>query len=200
MDIPYRQIRAVYSERTIRVYQAYSDKIADAALMAGSLVSPFRLERMTWIKPSFLWMMYRSGWGKKAGQERILSIDIKREGFEWALKNSSLSHYQSKVYTSKEEWLKQKKKSSVTIQWDPERDIFLNKLDHRSIQIGLSGEAVKRYVKDWIVEIKEITPLCREIQEALKYKRIEPAMIMLPDEKIYPLPDIIENNIGIFHC
>ncbi|WP_422570328.1 DUF4291 family protein, partial [Erwinia billingiae] len=29
---------------------------------------------MTWIKPSFLWMMYRSGWGMKdPGQKRILA-------------------------------------------------------------------------------------------------------------------------------
>ena len=51
-------IRAVYGEHTIRVYQAYSDPIADAALAHGTFVSPpFKMERMTWIKPSFLWMM-----------------------------------------------------------------------------------------------------------------------------------------------
>ena len=59
-------IRAVYGEHTIRVYQAYSDPIADAALAHGTFVSPpFKMERMTWIKPSFLWMMYRAGWGLK---------------------------------------------------------------------------------------------------------------------------------------
>ena len=48
-------IRAVYGEHTIRVYQAYSDPIADAALAHGTFVSPsFKMERMTWIKPSFL--------------------------------------------------------------------------------------------------------------------------------------------------
>ncbi|MGS0572114.1 DUF4291 family protein [Xanthomonas oryzae pv. oryzicola] len=31
-SLPTRQIRAVYDEETIRVYQAYSDLIADAAL------------------------------------------------------------------------------------------------------------------------------------------------------------------------
>jgi len=61
-SIPLRQIRAVYEDRTIRVYQAYSAAIADTALARGTFVSPpFKMERMTWIKPSFLWMMYRSG-------------------------------------------------------------------------------------------------------------------------------------------
>ena len=33
--------------------------------------------RMTWIKPNFLWMMYRSGWAEKKGQENILAIYLK---------------------------------------------------------------------------------------------------------------------------
>ena len=82
-----KEVRAVYDSVTIRVYQAYSDSIAESALSRGRFVSPpFKMERMTWIKPSFLWMMYRAGWGfKDAGQKRILAIDIGREGFEWAL-------------------------------------------------------------------------------------------------------------------
>ncbi|MGW3630476.1 DUF4291 family protein, partial [Streptomyces sp. NPDC005122] len=48
---------------------------------------------MTWIKPSFLWMMYRCGWGSKEGQETVLAVEITREGFEWALRQVCLSHY-----------------------------------------------------------------------------------------------------------
>lgn len=94
MTIPNNQIRAYYTDETIRIYQAYSDIIADSALEHGTFVSPsFKIDRMTWIKPSFLWMMYRSGWAQKdANQKRILAIDIKREGFEWALMNGCLSH------------------------------------------------------------------------------------------------------------
>lgn len=85
-----KEIRAVYDEQTITVYQAYRKEIAEAAVKNQKFVSPFKLERMTWIKPSFLWMMYRSGWGSKEGQENILAIKIKRTGFEWALQNSCL--------------------------------------------------------------------------------------------------------------
>lgn len=42
---------------------------------------------MTWLEPSFLWMMYRSGCAQKEGQERVLAIDVTRSGFEWALRN-----------------------------------------------------------------------------------------------------------------
>lgn len=135
-------IRAVYGEHTIRVYQAYSDPIADAALAHGTFVSPpFKMERMTWIKPSFLWMMYRAGWGlKDEGQKRILAIDISREGFEWALRHACLSHPPAGM--GKDDWQRLKAQSPVRIQWDPERDLQLKALPYRSIQIGLSGEAV----------------------------------------------------------
>jgi hypothetical protein len=148
MHDPDRQIRAVYDERTIRVYQAYSREIAEPALANQRFVSPpFKLERMTWIKPSFLWMMYRAGWGlKDRGQERILAIDITRTGFEWALANSCSSSAPPGMAPG--EWALLKASKPVRIQWDPERDIYLQPLPYRSIQIGLSKEAVVRYVTE----------------------------------------------------
>jgi hypothetical protein len=77
-----RQIRAVYTDRTITLYQAFPSAIADAALASGTFVAPFSHSRATWIKPSFLWMAYRCGWAAKEGQERVLAIEILREGFE----------------------------------------------------------------------------------------------------------------------
>jgi len=87
-QMPYRQVRAVYDENTIAVYQAYPPEIAEPALAAGTFEPPFGMNRMTWIKPSFLWMAYRSGWASKPGQTCVLRIRIKRSGFESALANS----------------------------------------------------------------------------------------------------------------
>jgi hypothetical protein len=58
-EIPYRQIRALYDEENITVYQAYSAEIAVPAVEQQKLnASPqFKLGRMTWIKPSWAWMM-----------------------------------------------------------------------------------------------------------------------------------------------
>ncbi len=178
--VPFRQVRAVYDETTIRVYQAYGDAIADAALEAGSFAAPFSMTRMTWIKPSFLWMMYRSGWGlKDEGQRRILAIDITRDGFEWALRNASLSHGEA-VDTSK----------PVRVQWDPERSINLGRLEHRSIQIGLEGEAVRRYVEDWIVKISEVTDLAQRVNATR-----DPSL--LPAERPYPVPADSAGTLGM---
>ena len=57
---PHRQIRALYDEETITVYQAYSAEIAEPAVNAQRLnASPkFLGTRMTWIKTSWCWMMF----------------------------------------------------------------------------------------------------------------------------------------------
>jgi len=77
-------IRAVYDNDTIIVYQAFNKNIAESAVNNQTFISPpFKKERMTWIKPSFLWMMYRSGWATKENQENILAIKIKRSGLSF---------------------------------------------------------------------------------------------------------------------
>ncbi|WP_020408555.1 DUF4291 domain-containing protein [Hahella ganghwensis] len=195
---PHRQIRAVYTDKVIRVYQAYSDAIADSAIAHGTFVSlPFKMERMTWIKPSFLWMMYRSGWGKKdSGQNRILAIDIKRDGFEWALEHSCLSHFIDGCYTSKEEWLAVKNNSPVRIQWDPERDLHLQPLGYRAIQVGLSGEAVDLYVNEWIESITEVTELADTICALVELGKLEEARLLLPKEQVYPTSEGLAKKIN----
>lgn len=173
----------MYDAHTVRLYQAFSDEIADSALASGRFVSPpFKLERMTWVKPSFLWMMYRAGWGlKDEGQRRILAIDITREGLDWALSHSCPSHPDEGM--SREDWTKLKDASPVRIQWDPERDLFLQPMEHRAIQIGLSKEAVQRYVNEWICRISEVTPLAREIHALVQQGRVLEAKSKLPIEQ-----------------
>jgi len=185
MDIPEHQIRATYDEHTIRVYQAYSDEIADAALTRGTFASPpFKMDRMTWIKPSFLWMMYRAGWGyKDAGQCRILAIDISREGFQWALDHSCPSRPQPSM--SKEDWGKLKAASPVRIQWDPERDLHLRPLPYRAVQIGIGQEAILLYVNQWIQKITDITDSAHAMHDLVKRDQLEQAQIRLPVERPY---------------
>lgn len=165
--MPEHVIRAVFTDRTIRVYQAYRPEIALAALKTGRFVPPFKMERMTWIKPSFNWMMYRSGYASKPDQEFVLGIDITRAGFEWALEHATLSNFNGAVHGSPEQWANSLEAKCVRVQWDPERDWQLNAIEGvRAIQIGLSGEAVERYVREWIVNIEDVTPIARKLADA----------------------------------
>lgn len=188
-------IRAAYSERIIRVYQAYRPEIAMPALASGRFVPPFGMGRMTWIKPSFNWMMYRSGYATKPGQEVVLGIDITRDGFEWALENAALSGFTPTVHSSHEEWQRLLLEKPVRIQWDPERDYHLQEMKGvRTIQIGLSGEAVWRYVNEWIVRIDDMTNTAHQLNENLKRGTVPeqlPSMFEIP----YPLSDTLKQRI-----
>jgi hypothetical protein len=188
---PLRQIRADFDDTTLTVYQAYSPQIADAALKAGTFVPPFKLTRMTWIKPSFLWMMYRSGWATKPGQERIVAVRITREGFEEALASACLSHFDADVYADHAAWEERRRTSAVRVQWDPERGPSLEPLPWRSLQVGLMGVAARKYVTEWIADITDITDHAKRLRpEAAR------SGALLPRERPYPLPREIAQAIG----
>ena len=177
------KIRAFYTEDKIRVYQAYNEDIAREAIKRGTFGSNFKLDRMTWIKPSFLWMMYRCEKKKKENQENILAIDMKRNAFDFLVQNAIMSTYKEDMGISYAEWKEQIKKSDIRCQWDPERDVFGNPLKYRSIQLGLRGEAVKKFVNEWIVNISDVTDYVKELSK--KKNSGEDISLLLPKEKIY---------------
>ncbi|MER5277889.1 DUF4291 domain-containing protein [Streptomyces sp. NPDC002809] len=145
---------------------------------------------LTWIKPSFLWMMYRCGWAAKEGQETVLAVEISREGFDWALSHAELSHYERGVRPDRATWQRILRRAPARVQWDPERDLHLNRLPYRSLQLGLAGEASRRYADEWTVSIRDVTPLAREIHELAGAGRADEAARLLPDERPYPAPAV----------
>ncbi|MFI1162463.1 DUF4291 domain-containing protein [Streptomyces sp. NPDC020801] len=189
MEEPQRRIRAAHSESTITVYQAYSPDIGLPAVRDGRFPAVWKRDRMTWIKPSFLWMMYRCGWGAKAGQETVLAVEITRDGFEWALRHSCLSSYAREVHPDRATWQRQLKRAPTRVQWDPERDLHLQPLPYRSLQLGLSGEAAGRYADEWTVAIRDVTPLAQEIQVLVSGGDLDSAAGLLPRERPYPIGD-----------
>jgi len=186
---PLREIRAVHTADTVRVYQAYSPAIAEPALAAGKFVPPFSRSRMTWIKPSFLWMMHRSSWATAPGQERVLAISLRRDGFDWAVHNACLSSYDPRVHASQADWRRQLKASPVRVQWDPDRSVRMQPLPHRAVQIGLTGDALRRYVDEWTVSITDVTPLAHSIHDLVRAGDIERADALRPKERPYDTKD-----------
>ncbi|MFF4727228.1 DUF4291 domain-containing protein [Streptomyces mirabilis] len=185
MEEPRRAVRALHTESTITVYQAYSPEIGIPAVREGRFPAVWKRDRMTWIKPSFLWMMYRCGWATKAGQETVLAIEITRDGFEWALRHACLSSYVRGLHPDRSTWQRQLKRAPARVQWDPERDLHLRPLTYRSLQLGLSGEAVKRYADEWTVAISDVTPLARKVHELVRRSELDAAAALLPEERPY---------------
>lgn len=157
-----RHILAQYDAETVVVYQAYRPAIGGFAVRHGYFGGEFSLDRMSWVKPNFLWMMYRSGWGAKEGQEVVLAIWLKRNGFDSILSQAVHSTYDKGLYVSEREWKEAIKSSDVRLQWDPDHDPAGRKVERKAIQLGLRGQALAKYAREWTVEIEDISEFVRE--------------------------------------
>lgn len=193
---PKHQIRAAHTASTVTVYQAYAPEIGQPAARDGHFPAAWKRDRMTWIKPSFLWMMYRCGWGAKEGQETVLAVEITRAGFDWALRHSCLSHYERGLHADQATWRRELKRAPARVQWDPERDLHLQPLPHRSLQLGLSGEAARRYADEWTVAITDVTERARTIHAHVRDGDPHAARRLLPEERPYPAhPDLLAHLV-----
>jgi len=171
---PLRRIRAIHDARSLRVYQAYNDAIADAAVAANSFRAPMEAgiwssTRMTWIKPSAVWMAYRCGWTvmKDKNQSRVLALDLDRSRFEKLLTGAMLSHGAATGTT---------KTCPVVVQWDPERfmgqdegqALTCSSQDIRSIQIGLRSSGSQELLDPgFVLNITDVTDDFRQAHRAL---------------------------------
>jgi len=191
------EIRAEYDADTISIYQAFSKAIALPAIKHQRLVEPFLVDRMTWIKPSFLWMMYRSDWATRANQECILKIKIHRRKWEYALSEAILTTPERHVYPNAAQWRILSDRAKIKVQWDPERDLRSQRLNYRSIQVGITPVLAKEYASKWIHSIYDCTSLVREIQNLVLMNKTEEAQKLLPPEKIYTVSPELQRRLGI---
>ncbi|MDF1664843.1 MAG: DUF4291 domain-containing protein [Planctomycetota bacterium] len=191
------EIRASYDKESLVLWQAFSDKIAAPALRAQAFVEPFSFRRMTWIKPSFAWLMHRSRWGQKDQQTKILAVHISRSAWERALAMGVLTDPHPGVYGSAEDWRRQFESAKVHIQWDTERDLRGQARPHYSIQVGLSRHVIEDYAQNWILRIEDFTPRVRKIRELIKRGKRSSVSKLLYREKPYPLPGNIARGLGI---
>lgn len=182
-----KHIVAQYDETSVVVYQAYCPVIAHFAVERGYFGGEFSFSRMSWIKPNFLWMMYRSGWGTKAGQEVTLAIRIQRSAFDTILANAIHSSFVPEVYTSEVEWRQAVTQSSVRLQWDPDHHPSGNKLERRAIQLGLRGDVLVQYARNWIVDIQDISDFVQHQHQVVRSH--DWAQLLVPSEAVYPVAD-----------
>lgn len=182
-----QQIRADYDRDTLVVYQAYAPEIAAPAVACQRFAAPFSFQRMTWIKPSFLWLMHRSQWGCRRGQERTLAIRITRAGWERALSLGVLTHPAPAVFAASADWETQFAAAPVHIQWDTERSLRGAPENRGSIQVGIGRSLIREYVDTWIVSITDLSPRVARIRDLLRQGDQRTARRLLPPERIYPV-------------
>lgn len=191
-----RHILAQFDADAIVVYQAYRPEIGRFAAEHGFFGGAFSLERMSWIKPNFLWMMYRSGWGTKEGQEVVLAVRLRRAAFDAILAEAVHSSHVPEVHGERAAWQQAVARSDVRLQWDPDHGPGGNKLERRAIQLGLRGQAIARYAREWILDIQDISQFVAQQREVW----LSPARgeLVTPREEVYPVTDpAVARKLGL---
>jgi len=163
-----KHIMAHYDEDTIIVYQAYRPEIGISASIKNLFDGAFSYNRMSWIKPNFLWMMYRSGWGTKSGQETTLAITLRRQFFDDIYSKAIASSYHASGFDSIESWKHAIATSEVRLQWDPDHGPNGASLERRAVQLGLRGETLRRYGNEEALDIEDISEFVAEQRQHLK--------------------------------
>lgn len=168
----------------IVVYQAYKPSIARYAVAHQVLGgNDFSLSRMSWIKPNFLWMMFRCGWAEKENQERVLALWINKSVFEKILLNAVQSSFKETHHADYTHWKESLDTSDVRLQWDPDHDPFGNKLTRKAIQIGLRGKMLEHFVKHQINLVEDITDFVRDQKEHVKNSTLD--QLYIPVEEVW---------------
>ncbi|ELY4406626.1 DUF4291 family protein, partial [Cronobacter sakazakii] len=62
-----------------------------------------------------------------------------------------------------------------------------NKLNYRTIQIGLRNKAVEDYCKKWIISISDVTRHVEKIKDVVDAGDIQSAISHLPQERPYKI-------------
>ncbi len=183
-----RHILAQFDERSIIVYQAYRPVIGHFAATHSYFGGEFSFNRMSWIKPNFLWMMYRSGWGTKDGQEVTLAIRLKREAFDSILDQAVYSSFAPHIYANEAAWAQAVAESSVRLQWDPDHNPSGSKSERRAIQLGLRGDVLRQYAREWIIDIEDISAFVAQ-QRVHAHTVSAYEHLHTPYEVVYPIAD-----------
>jgi hypothetical protein len=168
----------------IIVYQAFNPNISKWAIENQKFGGDhYKFTRMSWIKPNFLWMMYRAGWAKKEHQQNILAIEISKTNFETLLEEAVHSSYIEEIYKTRENWKEKLKTSQVRLQWDPDHNPHGEKIERRAIQIGIKGDLLEKFGKEWIISIEDITEFAHEQKSILDSKKMED-LFVIEEQKI----------------
>jgi hypothetical protein len=188
-----RHVLAQYDEESVVVYQAYRPAIGRFAVEHGHFGGEFSLDRMSWIKPNFLWMMYRCGWATKEGQDVVLAIWLARSAFDAILAQAVPSAFVERYYADREAWQAAVATSDVRLQWDPDHDPHGHAVERRAVQLGLRRRVLASYAREWIRSVEDITPFVREQHDRLREHGT--SGLVTPVERVYPVTG--DNQLGV---
>ena len=108
-----------------------------------------------------------------------------RSAFDLILAQAVHSSYKSDLYDSRDAWQQRVAGSDVRLQWDPDHAPNGDKMERRAIQLGLRGDILRNYAREWVVEITDISEFVRD-QRAHSINSHYSQFVM-PRERVYPV-------------
>jgi hypothetical protein len=192
-----KQVIGQISGENIIVYQAFNANITAYAIKHQQFGgNAYSFNRMSWIKPGFLWMMYRAGWATKENQERILAITLPLVHFKTILAQATITSFDKSYFETEELWKAEMNNTEVRLQWDPDHDPFGNKQERKAIQIGMKGNLLKKFCTEWIIAIEDVTDFVQLEHKKVTNNNIDD--INIPYEEVIDLNnEVIERRIRI---
>lgn len=192
-----RQIIGQMRGDELIVYQAFNPNIAAYAVQHQAFGGKhYSFSRMSWIKPGFLWMMYRAGWAFKEHQQRILAISLPMIHFETILKAATISSYDAAIFPTPEDWKCELEQTEVRLQWDPDHDPYGEKQSRKAIQLGLKGDILRKFCTEWVTGIEDITPFVHEQFHYVQKRQLE--KVKVPYEDVISIDNTeINKRLGI---
>ena len=191
-----RHVLAQFDDETVVVYQAYNPAIGQFAATHGVLGGDFSYRRMSWVKPNFLWMMFRSGWGTKPDQEVTLALRVRRAFFDSLLAAAVPSSWCPEEFATEEDWSKAVARSAVRLQWDPDHSPAGGKLTRRAIQLGLRGDVLETFGRRELLEVIDLSEFVAEQRERLASRGV--AELVTPRERVYaPADPAVAARLGL---
>jgi hypothetical protein len=191
-----RHILAQHDDATIVVYQAYRPSTGRYAAEHTAFGPGFSYSRMSWLKPNFLWMMHRSGWGTKDGQTVVLALRLRRAFFDSLLVQAVPSWWDHSPFATEEQWTRAVRRSQVRLQWDPDHDPFGASLKRRALQLGLRGVVLRAFGQHELTEVMDVSEFVADQRDRLRSGGL--SALVTPRERVYvPADPAVGGTLGL---
>ncbi len=160
-----------------RLVQPLEDKLI-------SFTDELNLDRMTWGKTSLLWTLWRSDWGRKERQERILKINLDREylGFIFNEAINKKNSIPENTIISQDD----PDRIIISKRWNDKQDNYFVK-GGKTRHFGFRNKALRYYLglEKYQRQIEDITPKVTGILEkrpALPTEALYEELNLVPEE------------------
>jgi hypothetical protein len=123
-------------------------------------------------------------------------VRLRRDAFDGILARAVPSSFDRGVYADLEAWQRAVAGSSVRLQWDPDHGPAGEPLARRAIQLGLRGDALAGYAREWLLGIEDISKFVE--QQRVRAEKRDYAGLVTPREDVYPVADVgIAAKLGV---